>query len=234
MTGQSAPIRYYKGVPVPYIAAWSAEKEGNVVPEGFLLRENPFTGQSQLRYRDEHPADRDRHGILWHRVAWAPGEGEPAFAEVHTVRQRRALHRSLCQICGNPGVLWLTPALLWDAHLADNGPRAPYRTSDPPVCRSCYELALRYCPELGRGKVILAPGRWAITAVRGQIADPRRGGFSDPRTIDLPGMRGADYPALSLVLAKGLVASLYHPRAVADPDAVTGLGVRVDPPPSTA
>jgi hypothetical protein len=212
---------------VPYIAAWSAERENDVVGDGFVLRVNAFTGQTQLRYRDEHLTDRDSHGVLWHRVAWSPGIGRPAFADVHTVRQRRAMNHALCQICGsNKGDLWLTPALLWDAHLAENGHSAPYQTSDPPVCRSCYGLAVRHCPELGRGHVVLAPGSWAITGVRGQIADPA-GGFGHPRTVDLPTASRPEQPELRLMLAKGLVASLYRARPVADPDSVSGLGARV-------
>jgi hypothetical protein len=200
------------------------------VRDGFVLRVDAFTGQPHLRYRDEHPADRDGHGVLWHRVAWSPGLGRPAFADVHTARQRRTMTRGLCQICARKGDLWLTPALLWDAHLAENGHSAPYQTSDPPVCRSCYRLAVRYCPELGRGHVILAPRNWTITAVRGQIADPA-GGFGHPCTVNLPTAASPDQPALRLMLAKGLVASLYRARPVADPESVSGLGVRLQAPP---
>jgi hypothetical protein len=61
-----------------------------------MLRTEVFTGHAQLRYRDEQAADRDRHGILWHRVAWAPGHGTPLFADsllntrVDPVREGRA------------------------------------------------------------------------------------------------------------------------------------------------
>ena len=229
MSGDGAVPRFYKGIPVPYITAWSGELATDVVGDRFLLRVNTFTRRPQLRYRDEHPADRDSHGILWHRVAWAPGVGRPAYADVHTARQRRAISRALCQVCGNPGQVWLTPALLWDAHLAENGHTAPYRTSDPPVCRSCLELAVRYCPELSRGHVLLEPDGWAITGVRGQVAHPVRGSFSHPRTLTLPtATRTPDHAMLGLLLAKGLVATLYRPRT--RPDPATGLGTRITPP----
>ena len=237
MSGETAPhtgtacLRYYKAVPVPYVAAWSAERETDVVGDGFVLRIDAVTGQPQLRYRDEHPADRDSHGILWHRVAWAPGVGRPAYADIHTTRQRRAITHALCQICAGSGEVWLTPSLLWDAHLAEHGPGAPYQTSDPPVCRSCYELAVRYCPELARGHLLLKPDNWAIAGVRGQVADPVRGGFSHPRTLALPtATRTPNRTALGLLLAKGLVVTLYRPKTHADPDTVTGLGPRIEPP----
>lgn len=225
----TAKPRLYHGVPVPYIAAWSAERESDVVGDGFVLRVDAFSGLAQLRYRDEQPADRDSYGILWHRVAWAPGIGHPAFADVHTARQRRAMNHALCQICAEKGDLWLTPALLWDAHLAEKGRGAPYQTSDPPVCRSCYPLAIRYCPELGRGHVVLAVRRWAISAVRGQVADPA-GGFGHPRIVDLPTAASPRQPALRLMLAKGLVASLHRATPVSDPESVRGLGTRIRDP----
>jgi hypothetical protein len=150
-------------------------------------------------------------------------------ADVHTVRQRRAMSRVLCQVCAGPGEIWMTPALLWDAHLAKQAIGAPYPTGDPPVCRACARVAARYCPELGRGRLYLAPRAWAITAVRGQVADPVGGGFGPPRVVDLPtGSATPERAALRLMLAKGLVATLYDPVPYADADEVAGLGARRD------
>lgn len=225
----------YKGVPVPYIAAWSKERETDVASGDLVLRTELLTGRVRLRYRDEQAGDRDRHGVLWHRVAWAPGAGRPLFADVHTVRQRHALSRARCQICAGPGELWMTPALLWDAHLADHAPGTPYPTSDPPLCRACANLAVRFCPELARGHVPLAPRAWAITAVRGQIADSVGGGFGHPRVLDLPTATATpDRDPLHLMLAKGLVATLYDAVPRTDPRQITGLGARLDAAPSTA
>lgn len=72
---------HYKGRPVPYIAAWSQERVTDVASGDLMLRTEMLTGAMQLRYRDEQAADRDRHGILWHRVTWAPGHGRPLFAD---------------------------------------------------------------------------------------------------------------------------------------------------------
>lgn len=234
-TFPGTPRWRYKGVPVPYIAAWSAELATDIASNDLILRTNPFTGQAQVRYRDEDPIDRDRHGILWHRVANAPGHGKPMFAEIHTHRQRRAMSRALCQICIAPAELWMTPEMLWKEHQAKHGPGAPYPTFDPPVCRNCAEMAARHCPELGRGHLYLAPRAWAITAVRGQVADPVHGGFSQPRTLALPNAtRTPDHTALRLILAKGLIATLYGAEPHRAPDAVPGLGYQIAEPADTA
>jgi hypothetical protein len=221
----------YRAVPVPYVVAWSTEDATDVASGQLALRSEAFTGLWQVRYRDEQPTDRDRHGILWHRVAWAPGQGEPLYAEIHTLRQRRALSRALCQICAGTAQIWMTPALLWDEHLAEHGPAAPYPTNDPPVCRPCAAMAARYCPELIRGRIYLSPRAWAITGVRGQLADPTGGGFTHPRILALPTATSTpDRAALGLMLAKGLVATLYNPVPHTDPSAATGLGTRIDLP----
>ena len=63
----------YKGVPVPYIAAWSAETEDDRHDAALTVRTNRADGAARLVYADETPVDRDRYGVLWHRVAWNPG-----------------------------------------------------------------------------------------------------------------------------------------------------------------
>ena len=146
----------YRAVPVPFVVAWSTEDATDVASGDLVLRTEAFTGRWQVRYRDEQATDRDRHGILWHRVAWAPGQGKPLYAEIHTMRQRSALSLALCQICAAPAQIWMTPALLWDEHLAEHGPAVPYPTNDPPVCRPCAVMAARYCPELDSRKFAIS------------------------------------------------------------------------------
>lgn len=127
----------------------------------------------------------------------------------------------------------MVAAMLWDEHLSERAPNAPYQIEDPPVCRSCAKIAARYCPEIGRGHYYLAPRAWAITGVRGPVANPTDGGYSLPRVVNLPPATArADRAALRLVLAKGLVATLYDITAHLEPDAVAGLGVRLDEPAS--
>lgn len=88
------PPRTYKGITVPYITVWSEEDgplDERSVPS---LRTGPGRAP-RLVYPDETSADRDRHGILWKRVTWAPGQGRALFARVHATRQRRVMRRVL-------------------------------------------------------------------------------------------------------------------------------------------
>lgn len=223
--------RTYKGLTVPYITAWSAELDASPAAEPLILRTGLDGGRACLRYADESPADRDRYGLLWHRVTWAPGQGRPLFAEVHTARHRHAMLHARCQVCAQPAEVWMTSLLLWRLHLADYRPSDPYQTFDPPVCRACAQHAAAQCPHMAQhGCVFLTPRAWANTAVRGQLADPATGTFSALRTVPLPGAIPAPDPAhLRLVLAKGLLSTLFEPTATRDLHAAH-LGERLDPP----
>ena len=81
MSAAPQPLSF-KGVPVPYIAAWSGEiaADADAAWSDLAIRTNLVTGGKQLRYADERPQDRDAHGVLWHRAAQDPGRGEPYFA----------------------------------------------------------------------------------------------------------------------------------------------------------
>jgi hypothetical protein len=117
-----------KSIVAPYITKWSAE----VDPPASVIDVGGGIG-----YADEKPNDRDQHGVLWARASRHPGEGRPLFAQVHPLRQRRAMRMLLCSVCGGPadrdedGVLWL----LTDHR--DDWPGWPSRMAaiEPPVCR---------------------------------------------------------------------------------------------------
>ncbi|MGH3879854.1 MAG: hypothetical protein ACRDSK_22745 [Actinophytocola sp.] len=128
----------------PYISAWSEESDA---PTPVI--ERPGRG---IGYLDETVHDRDRNGVLWLRAFSRPGEGQPLFAKVHPLRQRRAMRRLLCNVCAGPahrtadGVLWL----LKDHR--DDWPGWPEQmaVTEPPVCLPCVRLATRLCPALRR------------------------------------------------------------------------------------
>src|SRR6266498_5703570 len=69
----------------PYVTQWSEERD----PPTRLI-ELPGRG---IGYLDETLADRDEHGVLWYRTPSRPGHGEPLFAKVHPLRQRRTMRR---------------------------------------------------------------------------------------------------------------------------------------------
>ena len=124
-------------IPVPYVADWTGE---SVNCAGMTVRPDG----SGLCYRDEQPSDRDYRGVLWARMTYAPGEGAPRFPLMHPARQRRAMEKLLCQVCGGPssktnrGWLFLLPS----------GPVDDVRTTKPPICEPCAVLAMRHCPHL--------------------------------------------------------------------------------------
>jgi hypothetical protein len=153
---------------VPYIAAWSGERpvRAPVVAKG----------RWGIGYQRERPGDRDAHGVLWSRYLRAPNDGVPDFGKVHPHRQRQAMRRLLCQVCGGPadqneqGVLWLID----DTSHEWSGKEM---TPNPPICLPCAGSARRVCPHLRRKGVLALRARHApIVGVSGRLyALSRRG-----------------------------------------------------------
>lgn len=145
---------------VPYITAWSSERG--------LRQFVVARGASGIGYLDENPFDRDSKGVLWSRVASTPGSGRPEFGKVHSLRQRRAMLRRLCQICARPavvnqaGVLWL----LGGEH-RETASLKEIDTTHPPVCLPCARTSVRACPHLRRRFVALRVRRSGPAGVEG-------------------------------------------------------------------
>jgi hypothetical protein len=150
------------------VTRWDAETE---IPFEVVYR--PGGG---IAYADEIAADRDGLGILWTREYSSYCNGRPEFGKVHSLRQRRAMRRLLCQVCGGPadqnddGVLWLLPDYRedwdgWPDHMGQ---------VEPPICRPCVDLSLRLCPRLRRGAAIVRAREYAIAGVRGVRYEPGR------------------------------------------------------------
>ncbi|WP_331719489.1 hypothetical protein [Streptomyces sp. NBC_01174] len=151
----------HRGLPVPYIAPWDTEP----MLRPPLARRRGRNGQWILCYRDETPYDRDSFGALWTRQALARGRGVPDFAAVHALRQRQAMSRLLCQVCGRDT---LTDTPDRQLHImADTGqPVAEGElTTSPPVCLPCARIAVRMCPHLRSGHVaawVELPQAWGV------------------------------------------------------------------------
>ncbi|WP_051385338.1 hypothetical protein [Actinokineospora inagensis] len=184
---------------VPYITSWSTETP--VIPT--VIRHPNGVG---IAYADETMGDRDRSGILWVRVPSTPGTGRPLFGKVHSLRQRRAMRRLLCQVCGEPadqapdGVLWL----LLD-HRAD-WPGWPNRmgVTEPPICRPCAELSVHACPALRDGYALVRAQVYDIAGVQGMRYRPGNTGVA---AVDLAMVAHSD-AAAPWVLASNLVREL--------------------------
>jgi ferredoxin len=150
---------------VPYITRWSAEHGPS----------EPVTiHNGRLAYAQERPGDRDQHGVLWTRVPLRRGQGRPQFGKLHPRRQRAAMTRLWCQVCGQPadhtseGYLWLTGE---DPNDQDNWPD-PLETADPPLCAPCAVKAVQMCPMLRRCHTALRVQKVTPVAVRGSLYQP--------------------------------------------------------------
>ncbi|MFC6093376.1 hypothetical protein [Saccharothrix lopnurensis] len=186
---------------VPYVAMWSEE----VVEEPRLVEHPSGAG---IAYADEILGDRDSRGVLWDRAAIAPGHGKPQFAKIHVHRQRRAMRKLLCQVCGQPadededGVLWLLP----DRTGRWAGWPEEMLVSEPPVCAPCLALATRVCPALRKeGHLVIRAGSCPTYGVEGfrYRAGPRR----RPVPVERELVSFAD-PAIAWALASKLVREL--------------------------
>jgi hypothetical protein len=190
------PATFAKPGLVPYITEWSGER----YPKPRIVAR----GRWGIGYAKERRGDRDHRGVLWTRVTAAPGDGRPRFRQVHPLRQRQAMRRLLCQVCGGPadrderGVLWL----LGEAHKGWAGSEV---TGQPPVCLDCAVVASRACPHLRGNALAMRVGHAPIESVAGILHGPgpdgpRRLGaatlpYTDPRIGWLQGfqlMRGLD------------------------------------------
>lgn len=163
-SNRAAYINYSALAPyTPYVSAWSEEKD----PPSMVIERR---GQG-IAYLDETVIDRDSRGALWLRSSSRPGHGQPQFAKVHPLRQRRAMRQLLCNVCARPadrtdeGVLWL----LKDHR--DDWPGWPENmaVNEPPVCVPCARLASRLCPALRGGAVAIRARRAPIAGVHGTV-----------------------------------------------------------------
>ena len=131
---------------VPYTVAWSGEGH---------LPMPVIAGRTGIGYADETVIDRDSQGVLWTRRRSCPRVGRPRFGQEHPVRQRAAMRKLLCQVCGGPadqndeGVLWL----LRDHREDWPGWPEGMANTNPPVCVPCARVSVRLCPALRRGYV---------------------------------------------------------------------------------
>ncbi|ANW18441.1 hypothetical protein [Streptomyces clavuligerus] len=145
---------------VPYITTWSSEQ---TIPTRIVTR------GAGIGYADETLYDRDADGVLWARVSSSPGRGRPEFGQVHALRQRRAMRKLLCQVCGKPadrderGTLWLL-----------GEPEPDLITPHPPLCMPCALHSLRVCPHLRRRHVALRARSCTPAGVHGIVYRPGR------------------------------------------------------------
>lgn len=136
----------YKGRPVPWITRWTDE----VPTLSFSVRQVAIGGDPTPRLQAFYPNDPGSHqeGLVLWQVDGLTRGGEPQWSQVNTMRQRAAMRKCLCQVCGNRmpdgPIRWLMHTTN-DITITDNGDAI---TTNPPTCENCIDIALAKCPHL--------------------------------------------------------------------------------------
>lgn len=206
----SAELITWKGKQVPWVTRWTGEVPD---PQDMVMHveEGPESGTIALAYNsDAMPEEREANGFLWQREGVSRG-GEPQFAQVSTYRQRAAMRKRLCQVCGEkittPAISWLmAPGQL------DVSPSGEPVTTNPPTCDECLDVALAKCPHLLKaGHVIARVLEYELWGVQGEgvLYDPAIHSISRRNNLRVP-YRDEPIPMLSrhAVVAKQQVVQL--------------------------
>jgi hypothetical protein len=185
----------------PYINAWSDEH----TPQSLAFTWHASSRSLRLTYTD--PVEQDwMYGALWARHGQQM-TGTPEFKRVNTARQRRAMLRRLCQVCGRPAADSSGRFLMLLPDEPFTGPLGERFTHLPPVCEPCIPLTLRHCPRLRRRHLLYTASGYEPYAVQADIYEPGPGGTAAPVerevTVELDRFR-----ALAYVLAKQLLVAL--------------------------
>ena len=186
---------------VPYITAY----EDEIVPcDLAFVPDREATDGLRLSYTDAVPQDR-MLGVLWARQGLGR-LGKPQWKLVNTIRQRNAMLRLLCQVCGQPaaGADGRVPWVLADD--PDDTAKSKGYTNAPPTCAACIPEALVACPRLRRGAAVYTVGSAEPYGVLADTFWPSGGG-----PVELA--RGAVVPLdafhrLEYALAKQLLVVL--------------------------
>ena len=154
------------GVRIPWVAAWSGgvpSKEESAVQ----VSRNPQTGELWIFQGPNSPQEREANGILWAREGIAR-TGEPLDTD-SIYRQRAAMRKKICRICGQvikqPVIHWLLgPGQL---EFDDNGDAL---TVTPPTCDDCADIASDLYPQLTEACMTVKVLSYELWGVWGDVA----------------------------------------------------------------
>lgn len=158
--------RTARGLPVPYVAAWTGEMP-------FAVRSCPFAGG---------------------RVALTESgrrfTGTPVLGEMNLTRQREVIARGMCQVCAarlDTKVRWLVSLFEGDTSV---GPLV----REPWACASCLAFALGACPRLV-GQRRRAADLFVVAATEWQVAHRPVSSVGVARDGDLAAHMAAQHPS---------------------------------------
>lgn len=119
-------MKTYGGVPVPFTVSWSLEDMA------WHLDICPYSKRLAIMQR------------------CAPGQGKPRFGAPHSQRQRQAIAKGLCDLCGR-SLSGRTKVSLSHAHVRLNGADGPcVMQVEPLLHKGCAAKSMAHCPSLRR------------------------------------------------------------------------------------
>jgi len=170
-------LHQHKDRPVPWITRWS----GEVSFDKYQMTIER-TGV-RLHYPDGNE-NREANGVLWKREGITRA-GSPQYSQINTYRQRAAMRKRLCQVCGTKinerPIRWLMNEKALTPQ--EDGTAI---TMSAPTCESCIPLALSVCPHLkSEPTIILKVLDYEPWGVYGQAVhlDPETGKAQDLRGV---------------------------------------------------
>jgi hypothetical protein len=182
----------WKGKPVPWVTRWTEEMPD---PSETVMHveQAPEPGAVMLAYNTDYAAEeREANGILWQREGINRG-GEPQFSQLSTYRQRAAMRKRLCQVCGQKIQTDVITWLMAPGQL-DVTQEGYAVTTNPPTCDDCVAIALEKCPHLLKaGHYVVKVLEYELWGVQGEgvLYDPeanaimRQNGLRVPYVGDL-------------------------------------------------
>lgn len=158
---------YWNFLHVPYVTRWTAEAVGQPKIVRIVGR-----GGEGIGYEDESPVTDRRHEALWVRSGLGQGRGRPDFARLNSLRQKRAMRYSLCQVCGES----VLDSRADERALHLMGAAVPIAegetTTAPPLHPTCAIESIDTCPHLRRGFAAALVQYTPLWGVAGVVYDP--------------------------------------------------------------
>lgn len=167
MTTDPKTLPSFNGRPVPWITRWTGEVIGTPYHLG-RDRSGVFTTYGDNIHEDRY------NGTLWQREGIKRG-GEPQWKQVSTYRQRFAMSRCACQVCGKRiaerPVRFLMPLDGIEIVPPDEfHDEAQAISIQAPTCEDCIPLALKLCPHLkAKGYQLLKVADYSLWGVYGEV-----------------------------------------------------------------
>jgi hypothetical protein len=175
-------------------------------------------GQLIVSYPGGPEVREAKTGILWMREGIGRG-GEPQFSQVSVHRQRAAMFKQLCQVCGqritDRPIQWLM-----SAKQLEQAPDGETITMSPPTCSACVPIALDLCPHLRKGDWLIANVLeyevWGVWG-EGLVTDHQQQKVTRHKDLKIPYAGGIEGLDMTAVIAKQVIVA-FHKFTITRPE----------------